>query len=385
MGNIRDDMRRATMNENIEICDRVKAVPKSEVSSRHPLSLELAEKYTHIPEALMNWGERLLESGDKKFGAHFIDAAIDHAEHDKKPSIIFNSSQRILGKHSLFQAQESVFQKACEAFPEDNKFFAQYAQFLLQQKRPDDAIILLNDLHQDENRGNDVTASIFGNAYIHARRPEEGITFLESWINSDRGDDFTASTLGNAYIHARRPEEGIAFLKSWINSDRGDNVTANILGKALVATQNRKKFDAHKNNITPETMRDYLDAKLHFLEGAPQKAMKILTPQIQENLRMNTASLFMACLEEDSPWHGILQQSLGQNTYDYISDHIAEWKDNPQRAILDDLEISNGHDLFELGGLPISHAEREKTSTDFLPVGSSNHFWRKENDCPSQG
>ncbi len=351
MGNIRDDMRRATMNENIEICDRVKAVPKSEVSSRHPLSLELAEKYTHIPEALMNWGERLLESGDKKFGAHFIDAAIDHAEHDKKPSIIFNSSQRILGKHSLFQAQESVFQKACEAFPEDNKFFAQYAQFLLQQKRPDDAIILLNDLHQDENRGNDVTASIFGNAYIHARRPEEGITFLESWINSDRGD----------------------------------NVTANILGKALVATQNRKKFDAHKNNITPETMRDYLDAKLHFLEGAPQKAMKILTPQIQENLRMNTASLFMACLEEDSPWHGILQQSLGQNTYDYISDHIAEWKDNPQRAILDDLEISNGHDLFELGGLPISHAEREKTSTDFLPVGSSNHFWRKENDCPSQG
>ncbi len=134
----------------------------------------------------------------------------------------------------------------------------------------------------------------------------------------------------------------------------------------------------------PETMRNYLDAKLYYLEGKPQKSMKILTPMIQDSLHMNTASLFMACLEQDNPWHGILKENMGEDRYNYIRDHIAEWKENPQRAIIDDLKYSNSGDLFELGGLPISHAEREKSGVDFLPVSDVNRFWKEEHDYPSQ-
>ncbi len=77
-------MRRVTLQERLEIFERIDKVPTKQVASTHPLSMDLIKDFTHMPEALMKWGERLLEAGDKKFGVDFINAAVKNAEYDKK-------------------------------------------------------------------------------------------------------------------------------------------------------------------------------------------------------------------------------------------------------------------------------------------------------------
>ncbi len=306
--------------------DCVKRVPYKEVRPKHAIERSLTPK---IPEATLLWGERLLDKGFGQ-GLDFIKNAVANANQDKKPQIIYATAIKILERHQKFDLLDQVLLHACQQHPHNTRFKATLAKRLIKKNKPDLAIKILKPLHENGH----------GNTHI-------------------------ANTLGNAYIHAEQPQQAINTLKPLHEGGHGNTHTASILGNAYASTQDLSGFFSIKDDIKPQVHRDFLQAKLNFLNNEQQKVKDILRPYIEKDFdnlghRINVISLFSACLPNDSQVAKSIFESLNEDVFQRIMMQRIEWMTNPLKVEVLDINFSDAQRLFAEGASAVSAADLKK-------------------------
>lgn len=245
------------------------------------------------------------------------------------------------------------------------------AKALIKQRDFRAAIGLLQPLAVEGQTDPKIWA-ILGNAYIKTKQPDKAIALLKPLHVSGHGDSVTIATLGNAYIHDQNPKAAIALLKPLHDSGRGNTITTNILGNAAAIQKDHAIFDSVKGAIEPKTTRDYLEAKLLYLDNQPQKALRVLRPHIEgdiKNMSSNMCGIFLNVIPDKSPLQEFLKQCVGEETFARMMEHKELWRDNPLRAELSDVQLSDGRMIHILGATPVSHADRIKAG---MPIAAQH-------------
>ncbi len=169
--------------------------------------------------------------------------------------------------------------------------------------------------------------------------------------------------LGNAYIKIKKPKAAIALLKPLHESGRGNTVTTNTLGNAYAIDKNQKGFETVKADTSPITMRDYLQAKLYYLNNQSSEALNVLKPYIIEaqNIRDVPTSImgaYLSCTGNDSPLLEHLRASAGEEYFSFLMRRRDSWRADPTRAELANDFMFSSQTLWELGGTPASTQDR---------------------------
>ncbi len=252
------------------------------------------------------------------------------------------------------------------------------ASACIQRGTPEDTLPFLN-MFIESGQGDVIITNTLGNAYLHLGKPDDAIKLLKPLCDSGEGNKFTTGILSNAYLHSGKPDDAIKLLK--LNEDDGDDAKTRILANAYVLQKNRKAFDLMKVDIEPPIVRDYLDAKLYYLEGFSRKARAIIQQHMHEKARSHIIGLFMACSEGKQELHTVLKDQFGARFSGKVKKISKAWISNSLQVELKAGKVSSGNKIFDLGALPISRSERIKAGLDSsVPVSAINTFWNEDHN-----
>jgi len=232
------------------ICERVDRVRVHEAKSSHPLSKELFDSFSDVPEVLVKWGEKALKNDQKRFGEYCIQIACENAHHDKKPGIIFTKSLKIIEKYNLSGITEEAYLRAIKLLPDDIQFPCQLSKY-----------------------------------YNKRRESYKAISLLYPLIKSGKGDTMSKNILGSSYIWNEQPQETIDLLYPLIQEHKANNYTYNVFANACALVGNEKLFNEVKNKITSENGRgsrkELFEKKLS--ETLRKKSRSSWTPPEQDS------------------------------------------------------------------------------------------------------
>lgn len=281
-----------------------------------------------------------LRSAEKHFGEDNkyeaikeIDAALARWHEDRNPSSLFTMAANLYARQNMYAMAESALHRGKIIFPESLHLNTQLAHIYTLQNKPQRAIDILQPFYSGGHGGL-------------------------------RGDIAAANTLGRAYIQAENPQSAIKLLKPIHDSHRGDAATVNILGHAHVVNGDRQSFDRIKEEIQPPSLRDYLDAKLHYLQNDRAKASALLARHMRQDIQVigfNMLALFLACQGDRTPFLKALKTTaLREDEIALLTERADEWQRNPAHTLMADFKMASTQTMFAEGALPASRADRTK-------------------------
>jgi hypothetical protein len=286
------DVFREAAQRRIAICEEIRRV--KDVTPQTSLGVDLLKNYTDVPEALVLWGEKLIKHGYLDIGLQFIQVAVKNAYHDKRPRLIYVKSCRVLDFHGLHAEAQDIRLKEINGGYSDPK-------------------------------GYDIAARYF----IHDHKPQEAIALLRPLYDRGESDMFLINTLAKAYTYSGQPEEAVKILAPLHEKKMGNDHTCETLANAYVLSKNLAGFQSIKDNIHSLDLRAYMEAKLHYFLGHPEKSLKCLKSRMENSPKPYIAGLFMASLENDNPLHQIFKKTLGSDGYALLIKCRDQWLENP--------------------------------------------------------
>lgn len=275
----------------------------------------------------------LLAVAKKVFRRHpdtaisLIYTALAERELSEHPQKTIASAAKILSENGHSHYAETVFKGAIKLYPDNLRFFVQLS-----------------------------------NLYLGQSRFQAAIDLLKPVLDSGRGSTFIAAALGKAYIQSEQPELAIQILKPLHVSGKGDYLTAFQLGNAYAITKNQKGFDDVKYEVRQGPMRDYLQAKLHYLNNDSAAALKVVRPHITNAANIaevhgNILNIFLATVGDESPIFQHLKSSVDETIFVRLIERRDIWRANPLRMELANDPMHSSQMLWELGGVAASRKD----------------------------
>lgn len=165
------------------------------------------------------------------------------------------------------------------------------------------------------------------------------------------------SQLAQAYLKNGKAEHSVQLLCKHAPRFPDDELLKIMLAVSAAQAGMRKIFNAMKSYITPANSRDYFEARFLYLEGKTLQAKNLLEPHILDKTKTsktNSLGLYLACIGNDAKIYNTLAQMRGENNYEILIKVRDEWRSNPMRFELEELNFSSGNILYETGSMPIN-------------------------------
>lgn len=288
-----------------------------------------------------------------------------HAQHPQDPSVA-----NLLGTTYIFSKRTNdaipVLESLLKMHPQDSRLITTLGMAYTEMSRAQDALNLLEEACKNLPIDGELI-SVLGNVYRHVDRLDDSIELLEAGKRKFPEHPNISHTLCQSYLQAQRLEDAVAVYETE-QKKRPSKVNIRAMANVYVILVQRAKFEAMKPFLKEESLKDYLEAKLCYFEGSMQKAVKIITPYIQDTTAWekhsmaydNMAALLLACLSDDHPLHQILPSIVGEAKYQYLIERREEWRANPRRIELIDPGFTSLDAFYDLGAMPASGADRQK-------------------------
>lgn len=301
-----------------------------------------------------------------------IDAIADEGPDEER---LLTNAASSLFEQKQYGAAQIIVTYGLERDPENLPFQTIQAKLFLREKKFENIVTLLENA-SERVRLNTATLSLLAKAHIGCGNPVAAIEKLEpsyrfgctdpsllrtltkAYLQTGRledarialrtldetgkgrtGADLT-NDLGKAYLKAGQEIKAIPLLQCLHDKGHANEYTTGILGHAYVMTKDRNGFDGIKQDIGLIDLRDYMDAKLCYMEGHMKQARQILAPYLnRESPPRNMIGLYMAStFNEDGIIQAQIKAALGTDRYNEMRSIGQAWQRNeisgarPQKA-----------------------------------------------------